>query len=200
MHTEVTPAGLDGRTAAMLAAVRELSGRPCPDCARALCGHEVVLSVLLGYRNAPRCATCLARETGEARQALCERVLAWLRARDCYRAAWELAGAREHSADALRPACLFTGVSREDAAAPLPTGEPPPFSDAEFDAGDMACGELVLELRLRMRPLAPESVLRVHATDPAAPVDLPAWCGLTGHRLLSARHPLYWIARKDDSP
>jgi tRNA 2-thiouridine synthesizing protein A len=100
----------------------------------------------------------------------------------------------------VRPACLFP----QDAAESLPVAaalaEPLLPSDETFDAGDLACGELVLELRTRLAVLPAHTVLRVSARDPAAPVDLPAWCGLTGHRLLAARHPLYWIERKESPP
>jgi len=194
-------APMDERTLALRAAVRDLSGRPCADCAHELCGHEVVLAVLLGFQSAPRCAPCLAARTGEDAGELCARVLAWLRARDCYRSAWELASAREGAADALRPPCLFP--SGAEAHAPARVRAPVRETEARllpsdefFDAGDMACGELVLELRQRLQPLAAGSVLRVTATDTAAPVDLPAWCGLTGQRLLSARPPLYWIEKR----
>ena len=66
-----------------------------------------------------------------------------------------------------------------------------------WDAGDMGCGELVMRLRLRLLALPPGGVLRVVARDPAAPEDLPAWCRLTGHRLLRAAPPAYDIQRKE---
>lgn len=69
--------------------------------------------------------------------------------------------------------------------------------DDAWDAGDMGCGELVLELRGRMLALAPGAVLRLTARDPGAPEDLPAWCRMTGHVLVRAEHPLYWIRRKE---
>lgn len=71
-----------------------------------------------------------------------------------------------------------------------------PF-DAEWDAGDLGCGELVLELRLRMRQLAAGQTLRLTARDPGAPADIPAWCRMTGHRLLHTdpAAPLYFIQR-----
>jgi tRNA 2-thiouridine synthesizing protein A len=69
--------------------------------------------------------------------------------------------------------------------------------DEEWDAGDMACGDLVLELRGRMRRLQPGQVLRVVAQDPGAPADLPAWCRLTGHQLVVMEHPVYLIRRKE---
>ena len=77
-------------------------------------------------------------------------------------------------------------------------GLPPTASrtSAAWDAGDIGCGELVLALRARLLALAPGGVIRVRATDPAAPEDLPAWCRLTGHLLVSADHPTYLIRRK----
>lgn len=52
------------------------------------------------------------------------------------------------------------------------------------DGGDRACGELLLVLAARSRTLAPHSQIRLLATDPAAAIDLPAWCHLTGHDYL----------------
>ena len=54
------------------------------------------------------------------------------------------------------------------------------------DGGDRACGELLLVLAARARGLAPRTVIRLLASDPAAAVDLPAWCHLTGHDYLGA--------------
>jgi len=69
--------------------------------------------------------------------------------------------------------------------------------EAEWDAGDMGCGELVLELYLRLKSMKPGQLLKLTAQDPGAPEDLPAWCRLTGHRLVSSEHPVYWIQRKE---
>ena len=69
--------------------------------------------------------------------------------------------------------------------------------DAEWDAGDTGCGDLVLELRQRVMALAPGAVFKLVAHDPGAPADLPAWCRMTGHTLLSATHPVYFIRRKE---
>ena len=71
------------------------------------------------------------------------------------------------------------------------------MSDAEWDAGDMGCGDLVLELRGRVEALVPGRVLRLTARDPGAPADIPAWCRMTGHALVSAQHPIYLIRRKE---
>jgi tRNA 2-thiouridine synthesizing protein A len=70
--------------------------------------------------------------------------------------------------------------------------------DREWDAGDMGCGELVLELRMRLKPMRAGQLLKLTARDPGAPEDLPAWCRLTGHQLTYADHPIYLIRRKED--
>ena len=69
--------------------------------------------------------------------------------------------------------------------------------DAHLDVGDTLCGELALLLRAELAKLEPGQVIQVVARDPAAPEDLPAWCELTGHTMLRAEHPNYWIRRKD---
>lgn len=65
-------------------------------------------------------------------------------------------------------------------------------ADASWDAGAMGCGELVMALRLRLRQM-PGATLRLTATDPGAPEDIPAWCRMTGHTLLRAEGNDYWI-------
>ena len=67
-----------------------------------------------------------------------------------------------------------------------------------WDAGEIGCGQLVFELRLRMNQMTPGDRLEVIAHDPGAPTDLPAWCRMTGHTLVSADHPVYVIQRKTD--
>lgn len=67
----------------------------------------------------------------------------------------------------------------------------------EWDAGEMGCGELVMELRFKMLALRPGEIFRLIARDPGVPEDLPAWCRLTGHRLVEADHPRYLIERRE---
>jgi tRNA 2-thiouridine synthesizing protein A len=71
-----------------------------------------------------------------------------------------------------------------------------PVADVEWDAGDLGCGDLVLQLMLRIKVMQPGRVLRLVAHDLGAPADLPAWCRMTGHTLLEARHPVYLIRAK----
>ena len=65
-----------------------------------------------------------------------------------------------------------------------------------YDAGSTGCGELVMYLRVRMLELPALGVLHLVAEDAGAPEDIPAWCRLTGHELISADHPEYWIRRR----
>ena len=42
----------------------------------------------------------------------------------------------------------------------------------------------------------PGGLLDLVATDPGAPMDIPAWCNPTGHALVAQKHPKYRIQRK----
>ncbi len=49
-----------------------------------------------------------------------------------------------------------------------------------------------------MNTLNPGETLEVIARDPGAAVDMPAWCRMTGHTLISSEHPVYVIECKED--
>lgn len=72
-------------------------------------------------------------------------------------------------------------------------------ADVVWDAGDLGCGELVLDLRKRLRAM-PGGVMKVISLDAGAPEDLPAWCRLTRNELL--RHDpstkSFWIRSRLD--
>lgn len=68
-----------------------------------------------------------------------------------------------------------------------------------YDFGEMSCGELLIELLKALRPIAPGALFELRSLDPAAPVDIPAWCRLRGHTLLTrAGGPdkTYYLLRK----
>lgn len=67
-----------------------------------------------------------------------------------------------------------------------------------WDAGETGCGDLVFELRRRLEPMSPGETLEVVARDPGAPHDIPAWCRMTGHVLVSSEPPVYVIRRRED--
>lgn len=49
------------------------------------------------------------------------------------------------------------------------------------DGTGLLCVTLLLRLRKEIDGAQPGTVVHVIATDPAAPLDLPAWCHMTGH-------------------
>jgi len=67
---------------------------------------------------------------------------------------------------------------------------------ALWDASDMGCGELLILLSGRLNSLQPGQTLKLIARDPGAVEDIPSWCRLTGHHLLQANHPEYFIQRR----
>lgn len=67
-----------------------------------------------------------------------------------------------------------------------------------FDAAGKGCGQLIMELHKRVGAMQPGERLEVLAHDVGARVDLPAWCRMTGHTLVSAEHPVYVIERRAD--
>ena len=65
----------------------------------------------------------------------------------------------------------------------------------QWDAGDTGCGRLIVGLRGQLEPLRCGALLEVIARDAGAPADVPAWCRMTGHTLVSAMHPVYVIQK-----
>lgn len=191
------------RAEAVVAEVERRWGEPCGRCALPLLGHDVVIGLLLGRGTEPRCASCLAAELGREPRAFLREARENVRRLDCFRAGWVHADrrlAREQGWPAARlpPELRLDGTqSAEDE----PLAEATPSADhvpavAVFDAGDLACGELVLELRRRLARLLPGERLEVLARDPAAPQDLPAWCRLTRHRLVAIAPPHFLIEKR----
>jgi TusA-related sulfurtransferase len=68
---------------------------------------------------------------------------------------------------------------------------------AFYDAGDLGCAAGPLdEIAARMRRLTPGQTLEVRATDPSVANDLPAWCRLAGHELVTREGDRYLIRRR----
>jgi tRNA 2-thiouridine synthesizing protein A len=68
----------------------------------------------------------------------------------------------------------------------------------KWNAGEIGCGELLIELAGRMKRLAPGQLFGLTALDPGAVEDILSWCRLTGHALVSASHPVYQLCRRSD--
>jgi tRNA 2-thiouridine synthesizing protein A len=157
----------------------------------------------MGYGSAPHCLGCLAEGLNGVREEFRDRILAYVLERECYRTGWMSASELEGFGDVLNPGCLWpTGDDRISDSAPAKGSNVSDDTDkhpaVEWDAGDSGCGELVMELRLRLLAMKPGELLQLTARDPGAREDLPAWCRLTGHELVESRHPTYRIRRREE--
>ncbi len=185
------------RTRVLRHAVTCGRGTPCARCGTAVSAHDVLMSIGAGFRTAALCLCCLSDELEQAPAALCHHLAEWFRRRACYDEAW----AECTRLEGAEPRALETDAQDAALLAParlrLGVDDPEPEPEHFWDAGQLGCGELVMELRLRLRSMAPREVLQVRALDPGAREDLPAWCAMTGHALVRAEHPQYDIRRKE---
>jgi tRNA 2-thiouridine synthesizing protein A len=188
----------------LLCDLRLLREHHCSGCGTAICGHEALMSLTMGFKDAPQCWSCLADALGYGKEALRDHIFAYITHRSCHYEGWRWATREEGFEADKPPACLWpasaTGGNKQEWAVPEPaSGEAVAAirHDSEWDAGDLGCGDLVLELRNRLREVQPGQVLKLRATDSGAPTDLPSWCRVTGNALLAFRHPFYWIKRKE---
>ena len=175
----------------------------CVTCNRPLCGHAYVICVASGFKTSPRCVTCIAEGYGRPNNEFLGDALQYIRHHPCYWTGWQWANQHEgHQQTLEHPACIWQdGTTPEEAVIPGisgPTTEGVPEPDVVWDAGNMSCGDLVLELRLRMKKLEPGQVMALTACDAGAPQDIPAWCRLTRHLLIASEHPHFWIRRRVD--
>ncbi|WP_081793366.1 MULTISPECIES: sulfurtransferase TusA family protein [Actinomycetes] len=53
-----------------------------------------------------------------------------------------------------------------------------------LDGSDLSCARLLILLRNQAAQVPPGTVIHLTTTDPVAPIDLPAWCRMTGHTYL----------------
>jgi tRNA 2-thiouridine synthesizing protein A len=193
-------------TAALLEDLLRMRGSRCKECAALLCGHETLMSLVAGSKDSPRCLSCLSRLLGGDLEKVRDHLLGYIKSRPCRHAGWLWANREEGTAPGALPICLWpqAALARKEshpARTTIATSDSsalPPVPDAEWDAGNMGCGELVMALRIRLQSLNPGQVLKLRATDQGAPEDLPAWCRLTGQTLVFFNHPEYWIQRKEN--
>ncbi|MFG2549494.1 sulfurtransferase TusA family protein [Streptomyces sp. NPDC048581] len=72
------------------------------------------------------------------------------------------------------------------------------------DGTGLLCVTLLLHPRKEIDAVEPGTVVHVIATEPAAPLDLPAWCHMTGHHYLGpvtddANRPVYALRLAADA-
>lgn len=208
MNSSIPPATTEPEAAELLHKVDSLAATRCAECHGACCGHDLLLSIALGAAQSPHCLPCLAKSLARPPVELLDDMLAHFRRRSCYGEAWNSLSAREGACQLSRrievkvenaAATEFATADAAEDAAPGPLVPPPDLVvDSFWDAGDLACGDLLLQLRQRLRAMSSGAVIDVIARDRGAIEDLPAWCRLTGHSLLTGEHPRYRIRRKTD--
>ncbi len=59
--------------------------------------------------------------------------------------------------------------------------------DTVLDAKGLVCPLPVLRARKVIKALMPGDILEIHATDPAARLDVPHFCDATGNELIETR-------------
>ena len=177
------PADQSEEVSATLREFRKLVGGACTDCACRYPPQDAVRNIALGFKNAPRCSTCLGKRLDRDVAELHAQLHEYIKRKACYWQAWQEAERREQ---------LPAEAARSTPSVAIDSS----VTTGDWDAGDMACGELVLALRLRLANLSAGCILNVRAIDPAAPEDIPSWCRMCGHTLVSANHPIYVIQRK----
>lgn len=180
------------RATKLIERLQQFEGARCPQLGRPVTPQEGLMSIALGHRDKAMSIEALAQSLGQPAADLWQQTLEYIQSRPCYRQAWEWAAQREGS-NVVGPSALSNATTHEGVE-PV-ANEPAP--DQTWDAADMGCGELVMELRMRLSVMKPGQILRVIARDPGAPEDMPSWCRLTGHKLVAMRHPEYWIQRKE---
>ena len=194
------------QTAALLEELQRRRGSRCKDCAALLCGHETLMSLVAGCKDSPRCLSCLSRLMGRGREEVRDHLFGYVMGRECRRTAWLWANREEGAEPTALPMCLWPpdGIGQKETQLEQTMNVPPDshainaVPDADWDAGNIGCGELVMGLRMRLQALQPGQILKLTATDAGVPEDLPAWCRLTGHQLIFANHPEYWIQRREN--
>ena len=195
-------AGTSLRTETVLRYLADVEAARCITCGTDVCGHEALMCLVMGFKTHPRCLNCLTAALARERREFRDHVYAYIAHHECLRAGWDQASRAEGVDPRCPPGCLWAAGEgsapvTDDAERQEPETSRSPMADAEWDAGDMGCGDLVMELRMRLHPMRPGEILKITARDPGAPEDLPAWCRLTGHTLVSSQHPDYWIERRE---
>ena len=69
------------------------------------------------------------------------------------------------------------------------------FED-EFDAGEESCGRVIINLHLYLKSITPGTRVLIISKDPAAPLEIPAWCRMVKNELIAIEHPFYLIIHK----
>jgi tRNA 2-thiouridine synthesizing protein A len=192
---------------ALLCSLKSIRACQCVGCGKSVCAHESLMSLVMGFKDAPRCLQCLSADLAQKKEELRDHLVGLITKRLCYNEGWVWANREEGFAANDLPGCLWPkdNASEKDGqatAAPFARSHDLSGSDllskfdVEWDAGDMGCGDLVLELRMRMQSLQSGWIMKLRAANSGAEKDIPSWCRMTGNTLLLQQRPFYIIKKK----
>jgi hypothetical protein len=88
--------------------LEDADGARCAGCGRGLCAHHVLVSIGLGFGNAPRCLACTSKAMEQSPEQVAQSLFAYFKRRTCYWTAWNWAGQREGVATETIPDCLLS--------------------------------------------------------------------------------------------
>lgn len=72
------------------------------------------------------------------------------------------------------------------------------MSGVVIDATGLACPKPIILLAQQISAIAIDETLVLIADDPAAAFDVPAWCRMTGHELISVSNSTFVIRRNSE--
>jgi hypothetical protein len=75
--------------------LQTLASHSCFECQQELCLHEILCSIVMGYKKTPLCLHCLAKENEQELLLLQERLLLHIQRRPCWRTAWNFCEEQE---------------------------------------------------------------------------------------------------------
>lgn len=84
--------------------------RVCPLCTKELCFHEVLFSIVMGFKNEPQCLGCLAQEVQKTPEHFRDQIYTHIQRRPCWQRGWEWSSQQENFPVGQYPACLWDSI------------------------------------------------------------------------------------------
>lgn len=173
----------------IIAQLNRWTDYPCKSCDSILMSEDILFSNALGFKNFPKCLPCLSNGLERDKNELKAELLKHIQRRPCLKKAYEISFGKNPDEMDL--------ITISKITPPLPQEEPALVANSIWNAGDLGCGDLVLLLRGKLKSMLPGQIIQVTALDSGAPEDIPAWCNMTGNKLVFQQHPNYFIKNKE---
>lgn len=187
----------------------------CSFCDEGICEHHELIARAMGFKGVAICFACLGEKLEIPDDELVDATLGYVVHKDCYTEEWRAILPCAQDGRGITLPCIPAPVGERYATlaeppqegAGAPTAEPEDAREAVpadweytdlFDGGETACGDLLFDLRIHFKGLAGGTRVLIRSVDAGSPVDLPAWCRVTGHRLCAQTHPFYLVKKKEE--